>query len=73
MLILAVAALAASIQQPQPQPRTTVAVQATATVRILSGVRLRLGEELNSGAPRPRNTVIRSGESTQPAKLIEFE
>ena len=71
MLILAAAALAASTQQPQP--RTTVAVQATATVRILSGVRLRLGEELNPGAPRPRLTVIRSGESTQPAKLIEFE
>ena len=48
-------------------------VQAQATVRIVSGVRLRLGEAENGDAPAPRDTVIHTDGTARHAKLIEFE
>jgi hypothetical protein len=74
MVILAAAVLAtASPQQPQPS-RSAVTVQATATIRIVSGVVLKLDAASNPGAPPPRDSEIRSADgSSTPAKLIEFQ
>ena len=73
MLWLTIAASLASATADMPRQSGPVA-QARATVRIVSGVRLRLGEP-NHGeeAPPARKTVIRSGGMDQPARLIEFE
>ena len=74
MLLLAAAAIAAaSAPQSAPAEPARPAVQARATVRIISGVRLRLGEGANPGAPAPRTTTIQSVGIDQPAKLIEFQ
>jgi len=48
-------------------------VQATATVRILSGVRLHLGDRHGRDGFVLRDSVFRSAGTNQPAKLIEFE
>jgi len=72
MLLLAAAAIAAST--PQGPSPTSAAVQATATVRVISGIRLRLGGENNSSdIPAARDTVFNTGNVQQPAKLIEFQ
>lgn len=78
MFLLAAAAIAASAAPasagtgtPPQSPRTVV--QARATVRILSGARLRLDGSPNVEAPVARETVIRANGTSQPAKLIEFE
>jgi hypothetical protein len=72
MLLLAAAAIAAS--PPQDQPRSSSATaQATATIRIISGVRLSLGEDRNPGAPVTSRTLVRADGRLQDAKLIEFE
>ena len=71
MLIVA-AAIAASAPQ-LPRQTAAPAVQATATVRILAGVRLSLGERHSGDGFTARDTVLRTAGSSQPAKLIEFE
>ncbi|HEX5258294.1 MAG TPA: hypothetical protein VFW35_05880 [Sphingomicrobium sp.] len=71
MLWLAVAALAASA--PQSSGPAPVVVQATATVRILSGVRLKLDSPTNTDAPRAHETVVKTDGTQQPARLIEFQ
>jgi hypothetical protein len=71
-MFLVAAAVAASA--PQLPPRTaTPTVQATATVRILSGVRLHLGEGHDREGFVARDSVLRTTGSSQRAKLIEFE
>ena len=71
MLVVA-AVIIASVPQFPRQP-ASAALQATATVRILSGVRVRLGERHLGDGFITRESVLRTAGSAQPAKLIEFE
>ena len=71
MLWLAAAAVAAST--PQPTGPAPVVVQATATVRILSGVRLKLDSTTNTDAPLAHDTMVKTDGTQQPARLIEFQ
>jgi hypothetical protein len=76
MVLFAAAALATSLAPPPPPPPrpTGAVVQATATIRVISGVALKLDAPSNPGAPRSRNSLIRASDgSLTPAKLIEFE
>lgn len=71
MVLLAAAALAAT--PPVPHPVSAV-VQATVSIRVLSGVQLRLDGTRNPGAPLPRESMVKAADgSTQRAKLIEFQ
>jgi hypothetical protein len=71
MVLLAAAALAAT--PPQPRPAAAVA-QATATIRIVAAVTLKLDGSVHTGAPRPRECIVRMADgTTQRAKLIEFQ
>jgi len=74
MIILATAALATT-SPPDLQPsRSAVTASATATIRIVSGVTLKLGEVNNPGAPPTRESTVHSPDGTTvPAKLIEFQ
>ena len=70
MVLLAAAALATM----PPTPRSSVAVQATVTIRVISGVRLKLDGTANADAPIPRDTVVKSADGTKQAiKVIEFQ
>ncbi len=72
--MLALAALAMAVSAPQPAPVPIgPAVEARATVRIVSGVRLKLDGSINADVPAPRDTTLRSSGLSQPARLIEFE
>lgn len=72
--MLALAALAMAASAPQPTPVSIgPEVQARATVRIVSGVRLKLDGSVNVDAPAPRDTMVQSLGEPQPARLIEFE
>jgi len=71
-MLFAAAAIAASAPHLPHRPAAP-AVQATATVRILSGVRLHLGEGRGHDGYIARDAVFRTGGLAQPAKLIEFE
>ena len=70
MLVLALLAAATT---PQPSNgRETPVVQATATVRIVSGARLKLGER--TSGTQLRQTQFRDTDGKlQPATLIEFQ
>jgi hypothetical protein len=71
-LLITAAALAALPHGPAT--RAGVSVQATATVRIISGAVLRLGEGPRGGdAPLAQDTVVHTDGAVRPAKLIEFE
>jgi hypothetical protein len=71
-LLAAVIATTAPASGAAPSP--AVAVQATATVRILSGVRLKLDSPDNAGAPPAHDSVVTTKDGTaQPARLIEFQ
>ena len=72
MLLLASAALAMSAPHPPPRP-TSASAQATATIRIISGARLRLGQEPEANGSTLRRSVIRIEGEARPARLIEFE
>ena len=72
MLWLAAAALTASTLQP-PHPNMVAAVQAKATVRIVSGARIKFGSTGDPALPKVRKTVLRTNGTVQPAQLIEFE
>jgi hypothetical protein len=73
MFLFAAAVVVASSVE-LPRPATSATAHAQAIVRIVSGVRLRLGQPANEGSPRPRDTMIRmAGMPLQPARLIEFE
>ena len=55
-------ALAAALQRRRPRRVSTgPVVQARATVRIVSGVRLKLDGSANGDAPPPRETIIVAG------------
>lgn len=75
MMVLLIAAAAAASMAPTPAgsgPRP-VAVEAVATVRIVSGVRLKLDSPTNPDAPRAHETKVNADGKVQPARLIEFE
>jgi hypothetical protein len=74
MVLLAAAAAAASVaaNPPNPAPAPVVA-EAIATVRIISGVRLKLDSEENRDAPRAHDAMIVADGNPRPARLIEFE
>jgi hypothetical protein len=74
MMVLLIAAAAASIG-PTPaesRPRPVIA-EAVATVRIVSGVRLKLDSPTNPDAPPAHETKVTTDGKPQPARLIEFE
>jgi len=73
MLLLTAAAVALS--PPDLTLRSSAATaQARAIVRIVSAVRLRFDQTVNDGAPRIRDTIVRTQDARlQPARLIEFE
>ena len=71
-MLLVATAIAASAPQ-LPHRTSAPAVQATATVRILSGVRLRLDERHDRDGFIARDSILRTAGSSQAAKLIEFE
>ena len=72
--MIALFALAAVATATPPAPVSTgPAVQARATVRIVSGVRLKLDGSANADAPPPRENIIVAGGAPQPASLIEFQ
>jgi len=74
MLLLAAAAILSTPPQNAPVVHASVSSQATATVRIISGTVLRLGEGPQSGfGPLAQETVAHVDGSALPAKLIEFE
>ena len=72
IMLLVVTAIAVSAPQ-LPRRTAAPAVQATATVRILSGVRVQLGERHGRDGFIARDSVIRTAGSSKSAKLIEFE
>jgi len=74
MLWFAAAAAALSAPaQPSVWSRPAVA-QATATIRIISGVSLKLDAADNAGAPRARVGKVRTEDGVvRAARLIEFE
>jgi hypothetical protein len=70
MLMLAAAALATN----PPEPRPAAIAEASVTIRIVSGVRLKLDGSPNPGAPAARGSIIKARDGTShPAKLIEFQ
>lgn len=69
MFAAAIAASAPASSRPAP----AVVAEATATVRIVSGVRLKLGSAINADAPPAHESKVRIEGKLQPARLIEFE
>jgi hypothetical protein len=73
LLLAAIAAMSASAQNAPAAP-VGASVRAQATIRIITGAFLRLGEGAASGdAPKAQATVVHSDGGVQPARLIEFE
>ena len=74
MLILAAAvAVAAAPPSNAVQAATAAVAEATATVRIVSGVRLKLDSPTNPDAPPAHDSKVSVDGKDQPARLIEFE
>jgi hypothetical protein len=75
MILLAAAVLAATSPPPNPPRRTSAAVaEARVSIRIISGVEIKLGAANNAGAPPVRDSVVHVADgSPAPAKLIEFQ
>jgi hypothetical protein len=72
MLWLAAAAALAASTPARTAPPPVVA-QASATVRVISGVRLKLDSTTNSGAPPAHDGTVTTNGTQQPARLIEFQ
>ena len=70
-MLAAAAALAASA--PAPSRTAPVVAQASATVRIISGVRIKFDSPHNAGAPPAHDSKIAAEGKVQRARLIEFE
>ena len=69
--LAAAAALATTLARPSGT--VPVTVQATATVRIISGVRLKLDATANRDAPPAQDRKIIVDGMPRAARLIEFE
>ena len=71
MFLIAAIALATAPMSPAAPSATA---QATATIRVVTGIRLKFDAAENPGAPASHDAVLRlSDGTTQPAKLIEFQ
>jgi len=70
-MIWIVAAIATAT--PASGGPTPVVAQATATVRIVSGVRIRLDSPVNAGAPEAHETRVTVNGAPQRVRLIEFQ
>jgi hypothetical protein len=71
MVMLAAFVLAATASQgSRPAP---VVAQATASVRIVSGVKLKFDAPANPGAPPARARTIMLDGKAQQARIIDFE
>jgi hypothetical protein len=75
MFLIAAAAIVSPVPQaPQTMMSAGASAQATATIRVITGVRVSFGTEQNgTDVPKPRQTVVKTGDSQLPAKLIEFQ
>jgi hypothetical protein len=74
LLLVTAAAVAAQTPPSGTAPALSpVVVQATATVRILSGVRLKLDSPTNAGAPTAHDSTVTADGAQHPARLIEFQ
>jgi hypothetical protein len=71
MLLLAAASLA-SAPPPAETSRTAVA-EARVSVRIISGVRLKLDGSANHDVPAAHEAVVHTDGKAHGARLIEFE
>jgi len=71
MLWIAAAAIIASTPQGGATP--PVVVQATATVRIISGVRIKLDSSTNADAPPAHDSTVSIEGAQRSARLIEFQ
>ena len=71
MLWFASAAMIAAT--PQNAPPTGAIVQAQATVRIISGARIRLDGQVGADGPPPSDGVVHTDGAAQLARLIEFQ
>ena len=72
MLLFASAALAASTPASSP-PAPVVVAEAQASVRILSGVQLKIDSPTNADAPPAHDSKVAADGKIRPARLIEFE
>jgi hypothetical protein len=74
MVLLAATSLATASPQPRTHAPTGAVVQATATIRVVTGVVIKLGGPANADAPRTQETVVHFADgSVVPAKLVEFQ
>jgi hypothetical protein len=74
MIFLATAALATTSPSDSQPSRSAVTVSATATIRVVSGISLKLGAATNPGAPPTRDSIIHTADGIAvAAKLIEFQ
>jgi hypothetical protein len=67
------ALLAISAAKPPTIVPSPAAVQARATVRVISGIRLKLNSRTNAGAPPARETMVSADGAKRVARLVEFE
>ena len=67
-----VALLAAAASVPAAPPRSAAIVQAQATIRILSGTRVKLGDRNADAQLSDTRFRDRDGKA-HPAKLVEFQ
>lgn len=73
MLWLAAALMTAATPRNTAWQPTRAVVQAQATVRIISGARIRLDGDASRDAPPASDGVIHPEGAAQPARLIEFQ
>lgn len=74
MMGFAAAVALASTSAPPGDWRPVATVQATATIRIISGVSLKLDAARNDGAPSAHESKVRTEDGlVRPARLIEFQ
>jgi hypothetical protein len=73
MFLMAAAALAAAAPAEAGSQPARPTAQARATVRVLSGVRVRFEDAEQAGTPPLRNATVHGDGTPQPAKLVEFE
>ncbi|HYX45557.1 MAG TPA: hypothetical protein VE820_01850 [Sphingomicrobium sp.] len=71
MVLLILAANAATV--PERAPSARAVVEAKATVRIISAVQLKLDSPVNPKAPLAHDSKVTADGKVQPARLIEFE
>lgn len=72
MLLFAAAAVAAGTPATRPTVPIVVA-EASATVRVVSGVRLKLDSPTNGDAPPAHDSKVNADGRLRSARLIEFE